>query len=331
MSSSRRKFFGQLAATGAMLGLSPALFSFSEKKKKTPVKTRYKSGLVLSTWDHGMAANDVAMATLKGGGHALDMAEAGVRHTESDLTNLSVGLGGLPDRDGNTTLDACIMDWQHKVGSVAFVQGFAHPISIARGVLEKTPHAMVVGKGAEDFAIELGMERSDFKSPEAQKAWKEWLKTSEYKPIINIENHDTIGLLAMDYLGQISGACTTSGLAYKMHGRVGDSPIIGAGLYIDNEIGGATCTGLGETVIRSCTSFLVVELMRQGATAQEACEESIARLYKNNSFVKDEFQVGVLAVDISGKTGGYGLREGFSYALCKEGKNAMFKANALLR
>jgi len=326
MSSNRRKFLGQLAATGALLGMSPALFSFSEKKRKPAEKVRYTKGLVLSTWDHGIAANDAAMDALKKGGHALDMAEMGVWKTESDLTNLSVGLGGLPDREGRTTLDACIMDWQHKVGSVAFVQGFEHPISIARAVLEKTPHAMIVGKGAEQFALEQGFKHSDYVNPEANKAWKEWLKTSEYKPIINVENHDTIGLLAMDYEGRISGACTTSGLSYKMHGRVGDSPIIGAGLYIDNEIGGATCTGLGETVIRSCTSFLVVELMRQGATAQEACEEAIARLKSNNSFMTDEFQVGVLALDKAGVTGGFGLRGGFTYALCKDGKNEMYTA-----
>jgi N4-(beta-N-acetylglucosaminyl)-L-asparaginase len=223
------------------------------------------------------------------------------------------------------------MDWQHKVGSVAFVQGFEHPISIARAVLEKTPHAMIVGKGAEQFALEQGFKHSDYVNPEAHKAWKEWLKTSEYKPIINVENHDTIGLLAMDYEGRISGSCTTSGLSYKLHGRVGDSPIIGAGLYIDNEVGGATCTGLGETVIRSCTSFLVVELMRQGATAQQACEEAIARLKSNNAFMTDEYQVGVLAVDKAGEIGRFGLRSGFTYALCKDGKNEMFTADSLIR
>ena len=331
MSSNRRKFLGQLAATGALLGMSPALFSFSEKKKKPVEKVRYTKGLVLSTWDHGIAANDAAMDALKKGGNALDMAEMGVWKTEADLTNLSVGLGGLPDREGRTTLDACIMDWQHKVGSVAFVQGFEHPISIARAVLEKTPHAMIVGKGAEQFALEQGFKHSDYINPEAHKAWEEWLKTSEYKPVINIENHDTIGLLAMDYEGRISGACTTSGLSYKLHGRVGDSPIIGAGLYIDNEVGGATCTGLGETVIRSCTSFLVVELMRQGATAQEACEEAIARLKSNNAFMTDEYQVGVLAVDKAGVTGAYGLRSGFTFALCKEGNNQMYTAGSLIR
>lgn len=329
MSDSRRKFLKQAGAISAFIGLSSAAWAIPDKKKKE-IKSRYKGGIVLSTWDHGLAANDAAMEAMKAGGNALDMAEKGVMKTESDLTNLSVGLGGLPDRDGHTTLDACIMDWEHRVGSVAFVEGFEHPVSIARAVLEKTPHAMMVGEGAELYALSLGMKRSDYKNPAAEKEWKHWLKTSEYKPVINIENHDTIGLLAMDGEGRISGACTTSGLAYKMHGRVGDSPIIGAGLYIDNEIGGATCTGLGETVIRSCTSFLVVELMRQGASPQEACEEAIARLHKNNAFMKDEYQVGVLALRVDGEIGAFGLRKGFTYALAKEMKNEMGKAGSLL-
>jgi N4-(beta-N-acetylglucosaminyl)-L-asparaginase len=325
--NSRRSFLTKLGLTGMAAIAAPGIFARSNKKK---IFKRSLSPVVISTWDHGIAANDAAMQALKIGGNALDMVEKGVYETESDLKNLSVGLGGLPDRDGITTLDASIMDFTHRAGSVACVSGYAHPISIARGVMEKTPHAMLVGEGAEQFAAALKFEHSDYKNPEAQKAWKEWLKTSEYKPIINIENHDTIGLLAQDSEGRLAGACTTSGLAYKMHGRVGDSPIIGAGLYVDNEIGSATCTGLGETVIRSCTSFLVVELMRQGATPQEACEEAIARLHQNNSFMKDEYQVGVLALRIDGEYGAYGLRKGFTYALCKEGKNSLKTAGSLL-
>jgi len=326
--STRRGFLSKLTLIGVGLTASPLLMAEVFKKKKKIL--RNNNPRVISTWDHGLAANDAAMQALKNGGDALDMAEKGVFNTESDLKNLSVGLGGLPDRDGITTLDASIMDFKHRAGSVACVSGYAHPISIARGVLEKTPHAMLVGEGAEQFAKSMNFERSDYSNPEAQKAWKEWLKTSEYKPIINIENHDTIGLLAQDSKGQLAGACTTSGLAFKMHGRVGDSPIIGAGLYVDNEIGAATCTGLGETVIRSCTSFLVVELMRQGASPQDACEEAIKRLYSNNSFMTDEYQVGVLALRADGETGAFGLRKGFTYALCENGRNELKEANSLL-
>ncbi|MFM7722379.1 MAG: N(4)-(beta-N-acetylglucosaminyl)-L-asparaginase [Bacteroidota bacterium] len=326
--SSRRGFLSRLALLGAGIAASPLVLGEVLKKKKSIA--RNVKPIVISTWDHGVAANDAAMQALKSGGDALDMAEKGVYNTESDLKNLSVGLGGLPDRDGITTLDASIMDYKHRAGSVACVSGYAHPISIARGVLEKTPHAMLVGEGAEQFAASLKYEKSSYTNPEAQKAWKEWLKTSEYKPIINIENHDTIGLLAQDSKGQLAGACTTSGLAFKMHGRVGDSPIIGAGLYVDNEIGAATCTGLGETVIRSCTSFLVVELMRQGASPQEACEEAIKRLYANNSFMTDEYQVGVLALRADGEFGAFGLRKGFTYAICENGKNELKEAKSLI-
>jgi N4-(beta-N-acetylglucosaminyl)-L-asparaginase len=326
--NTRRGFLSRFALLGIGVAASPTILASTLKKKKSI--GRSSSPKVISTWDHGIAANDAAMQALKSGGDALDMAEKGVYNTESDLKNLSVGLGGLPDRDGITTLDASIMDYKHRAGSVACVSGYAHPISIARAVLEKTPHAMLVGDGAEQFAKSLNFEKSDYQNPEAQKAWKEWLKTSEYKPIINIENHDTIGLLAQDAKGQLAGACTTSGLAFKMHGRVGDSPIIGAGLFVDNAVGAATCTGLGETVIRSCTSFLVVELMRQGMDPQEACEEAIRRLYENNSFMTDEYQVGVLALRTDGEIGAFGLRKGFTYAVCENGKNELKEAKSLI-
>jgi N4-(beta-N-acetylglucosaminyl)-L-asparaginase len=324
----RRSFLFTSAVSAAALALS----SFTEKKKpkKTTSAKRYTGGLVLSTWNHGIAANEAAWLKLKEGGNATDMAENGVRVTENDIHNQSVGLSGMPDRDGHTTLDACIMDKLGRAGSVCFAEKIPNPVTIARLVMEKTPHVMIVGEGAQKLSLEHGIPLSDFVNPKTQEEYKKWLEKSEYKPIINVENHDTIGLLAMDAAGDLAGACTTSGLAFKMRGRVGDSPIIGAGLYVDNEIGAATCTGLGETVLRSCTSFLTVELMRNGATPQEACEEAIKRLYKINSFMKDEYQVGLLAVNTAGEVGAYALRPGFTYALCKEGKNVEVKSNSLL-
>jgi isoaspartyl peptidase/L-asparaginase-like protein (Ntn-hydrolase superfamily) len=322
----RRSFLKKSIALTTALPIFNVLKSFAS----SPIKASKPNGLIVSTWDAGIRANAAAWKIIGSNGTALDAVEAGVKITELE-NNCCVGLNGRPDRDGFVTLDACIMDDKNRCGSVAMLQKIKHPISVARAVMEKTPHVMLVGEGAQQFALEQGFKHSDYVNPEAHKAWEEWLKTSEYKPVINIENHDTIGLLAMDYDGKISGSCTTSGLSYKLHGRVGDSPIIGAGLYIDNEVGGATCTGLGETVIRSCTSFLVVELMRQGATAQEACEEAIARLKSNNAFMTDEYQVGVLAVDKAGDTGAYGLRSGFTFALCKEGKNQMYTAGSLIR
>jgi isoaspartyl peptidase/L-asparaginase-like protein (Ntn-hydrolase superfamily) len=271
------------------------------------------SPVVISTWDFGMEANEVAWKYLAEGDRALDAVEQGIRVPEADPDNLSVGLGGLPDRDGVVTLDACIMDENDRAGSVTFLRDIVHPISVARLVMETTPHVMLSGDGALQFALENGFKKQDLLTEKARKAWEEWKVKSQYKPAVNIENHETIGLLAMDKMGKIAGGCSTSGLAYKMHGRVGDSPIIGAGLYIDNEVGGAVATGLGELVMRTLSAFLVVELMRNGLSPQEACREAIMRIVKKNPDV-GEVQVGILALNKEGETGSYSLQPGFTYA-----------------
>jgi N4-(beta-N-acetylglucosaminyl)-L-asparaginase len=237
-----------------------------------------------------------------------------------------VGRGGLPDRDGRVTLDACIMNEFGDCGSVACLEHIVNPISVARRVMEKTPHVMLVGDGALEFAIAQGFKKEKLLTENSEKAWREWLKESQYKPIINIENHDTIGMLAIDVNGNLSGSCTTSGLAYKMHGRVGDSPIIGAGLYVDNEIGAACATGLGETVIRQCGSFLVVELMRQGRTPEEACKEAVARIVKHEKDVKD-LQVGFLAINKQGEYGSYAIHPGFNFALHNKEGNSLISSD----
>ncbi len=329
----RRKFLktGLLGSAAVGLGLYSCGPQQAQDKSKGAIKTpiTFKDGLVISTWDAGITANEAAWKALESGGNALDMAEKGVNDTESNFKNLSVGLGGLPDREGHTTLDSCIMNSDGMAGSVMFLEHIKHPASVARRVMEKTPHVQLVGEGAYEFAISEGFPHDDFVSEEAQRAWKEWLKESQYKPIVNIENHDTIGLLTMDRNGDLAGACTTSGLAYKMRGRVGDSPIIGAGLYVDNEIGAATSTGLGEAVIRTCGSFLVVELMRNGATPQEACEEAVKRIQKRHANFKD-FQVGFLAVNKSGEIGAYAVQPGFSYALHRNNQNILLKSGSLI-
>ncbi len=290
------------------------------------------SPIVISTWDFGIEANAAAWKVLKSGGRALDAVEQGVWVPEGDPNNQTVGLGGFPDRDGHVTLDACIMDDAGNCGSVAALEYIVHPISVARRVMEKTPHVMLVGDGALQFALEQGFKKENLLTPASEKAWKEWLKTSEYKPVMNIENkafapkmlpgnqynHDTIGMLAMDAQGNLSGACTTSGMAYKLRGRVGDSPIIGAGLYVDNEVGGATSTGVGEEVIRNVGSFLVVELMRQGYPPEEACKEAVMRIVKKKPQTAKEIQVGFLALNKKGEYGAYALQKGFSYAVCNE-------------
>lgn len=282
--------------------------------------------IVISTWDFGIIANKEAWKTLVKGGRALDAVEAGVRVPEADMKNHTVGRAGYPDRDGHVTLDACIMDEFGNCGAVAAIENIAHPISVARKVMEKTPHVMLVGDGAAQFAVEQGFKREKLLTPESEKAWKEWLKTAKYAPLANIENkqhvpgskynHDTIGMLAIDAKGNISGACTTSGMAFKLHGRVGDSPIIGAGLYVDNEVGGATSTGVGEEVIRNVGSFLVVELMRQGASPEDACKEAVRRIIKKKPQTAKDIQVGFLAINKKGEYGAYAIQSGFSFAVC---------------
>ena len=314
------------------MGALPFLSFKGLERKPTLTKKRYQKGLVLSTWNFGLKANEAAVESFQNGGKALDMVEAAGRRMEDDLNELSIGLGGFPDRDGHTTLDACIMNHQGKAGSVCFLEQIKHPVSVARAIMEKTPHVVLVGEGAQQFALSNGFERDTYKNPEAVKAWKEWLVKSEYKPIINIENHDTIGILAMDGQGDLGGACTTSGLAFKMRGRVGDSPIIGSGLYLDNEVGAATATGLGETILRSCSSFLIVELMRQGMHPQAACEEAIKRLVKINEHILKvaDYQACFLACNIQGEVGAYSVHPGFTYAIWREGKAEVAPSKSLL-
>ncbi len=285
--------------------------------------------LVISTWDFGKSANAEAWKVLNAGGRSLDAVEKGVQVPEGDPNETSVGLGGLPDRDGRVTLDACIMDEFANCGAVACLEHIVHPISVARMVMEKTPHVMLVGDGALQFALANGFKKEKLLTPESAKVWKEWLKKAEYKPVANIENHDTIGMLALDSNQNLSGACTTSGMAFKMRGRVGDSPIIGAGLFVDNEIGAATSTGVGEEVIRICGSHLVVELMRQGNSPQEACEKAVTRIVKNQPLKSKDMQVGFLAINKAGAYGAYALQKGFTFALCSnEVPNSIFQAKS---
>ena len=285
--------------------------------------------MVISTWRHGLAANEAAMDSLLNGGKAIDAVEIGVKVPEADPESMSVGLGGLPDRDGKVTLDACIMDETGNCGSVSFLQHIKHPISVARKVMDETPHVMLSGEGALQFALEQGFPKEDLLTETAEKRWKEWLKEYKYKPIINVENHDTIGLLALDNKGDISGACTTSGISWKMHGRVGDSPVIGAGMFVDNEVGGCCATGVGEAVLKTLGSFLIVELMRQGATPQEACEEGIARIVKNQNY--KDMQIGYLAINKEGEHGSYAVHPGFNYALHQKGENKLIDSNSFMK
>jgi N4-(beta-N-acetylglucosaminyl)-L-asparaginase len=318
--SNRRDFIqaSMLAASAVALPrASPTLAAVAAKAR------------IVSTWNFGIAANQSAWAVLSNGGSVLDAVEAGARVPEADVNNHSVGKGGYPDRDGIVTLDASIMHGDGRCGAVAGLEQIAHPISVARRVMEQTPHVLLVGEGALQFALKQGFQKENLLTPEAHKDWLEWLKTSKYEPRINRENleyrnslpggednHDTIGMLALDERGQMAGACTTSGMAWKLRGRVGDSPIIGAGLYVDGDVGGATSTGVGEEVIRNAGSFLVVELMRQGRTPQQACEEAVRRIVKKHPDGAKKLQVGFLALNRDGDVGAYAIHKGFSYAVC---------------
>lgn len=299
----------------------------------------HRGARVVSTWDFGVAANHAAWAQLGKGHSALDAVEAGARVPEADLRNHSVGKGGYPDRDGKVTLDSSIMDAEGRCGAVAALEHVTHAVSVARRVMEHTPHVLLAGDGALQFALEQGFEKENLLTPPAEKAWHDWLRQADYQPRINSEvrdygagmpgdadNHDTIGILALDERGHLAGACTTSGMAWKLHGRVGDSPIVGAGLYVDGEVGGATSTGVGEEVIRNAGSFLVVELMRQGRSPGEACREAVMRIVKKRPRKAKDLQVAFLAMNRDGEVGAFAIQHGFSYAVCDAGDQSALVA-----
>ncbi|MEZ4983545.1 MAG: N(4)-(beta-N-acetylglucosaminyl)-L-asparaginase [Saprospiraceae bacterium] len=323
MASSRRKFI-----KNAALGMAAFPLSAGYRHEATP--SAIQGAIVLSTWDNGIRANEVAWEVLRAGGRALDAVEAGVRVNEANPLDQSVGYGGRPDRTGRVTLDACIMDEHANIGSVACLEHIKHPISVARAVMEKTPHTMLVGDGALAFALEQGFPKEKLLTPASEAEYKAWLETSNYQPKANIENHDTIGMIARDAHGNFSGACTTSGMAYKMQGRVGDSPLIGAGLYVDNEVGAATATGHGEEVMRIVGSHLVVELMRQGRSPQKACREAVQRvvnLMQQRGKSLCDIQVGFIAIDRKGRYGGWSVQQGFTFALHTAAGAELLQAN----
>jgi N4-(beta-N-acetylglucosaminyl)-L-asparaginase len=339
--STRRKF----VQSSVFSSIALLIGKKTTARQPAPYSVTKNDPIVISTWDFGKAANAGAWEVLRNGGRALDAVEAGVKIPEADPTNQTIGYGGLPDRDGRVTLDACIMDEKYNCGSVMCLEHVIHAISVARLVMEKTPHIVLTGDGALQFALANGFKKENLLTPESEKAWKEWLKTSKYEPVMNIENklynkendpmpggpnnHDTIGMLAMDAHGNMSGACTTSGMAFKMHGRVGDSPIIGAGLYVDNEIGAATSTGVGEEVIRIVGSHLVVELMRQGLSPEAACKEAVERIIRRGPARAKTLQVGFLALNKKGQYGAYALQKGFSYAVKSNKEETVYKGKSI--
>jgi N4-(beta-N-acetylglucosaminyl)-L-asparaginase len=338
----RRKFLQISAFTAPLISIKNSVNSGDAIKP-----------IVLSTWGQNVKANAAAWEILANGGRALDAVEEGVKIPEADPSDTSVGYGGLPDRDGKVTLDACIMDEHANIGAVMALEYIMHPISVARLVMEKTPHVQLAGEGALQFALSNGFEKINLLTPESERNWKDWLKTSKYDPMITpdiiekgdgkalhdqasynwpvaILNHDTIGMVAIDGKGNLSGACTTSGLAFKMHGRVGDSPIIGAGLYVDNEVGAATSTGVGEEVVRICGSHTVVELMRQGYSPETACKKAVERMIKLRGETTKKLQVGFIALNKKGQFGGYAIQNDFTYGVQTNTGNKIFNSKYLV-
>ena len=319
----KRRDFIKSGAIGLVAASSLLNNCDSQIKKVT------NSPIILSTWNHGIPANKAAMDVLNDNGTALDAVEAGVRVTEADPSSQSVGLGGRPDQDGHVTLDACIMNSDGNAGSVAFLRDIKHPISVARKVMEQTDHVMLVGEGAKRFALENGFQEENLLTDKSKEEWLQWKRDNSIKDSWGPnDEHDTISTLARDNKGNLSGACTTSGLAYKLHGRVGDSPIIGAGMFVDNEIGAVGATGKGEEVIKTCGSFLVVELMRQGYSAMDACEEAVKRIIRKQSG-KSDFQIGYIALRKDGQVGFSAIHDGFQYALYKKNENKLYDVKGI--
>ena len=315
MKSTRRQFLRH-TALGSLA--APTLNKILDAPATINPPADLPEPLVISTWNYGPPTNGAAWEIVAKGGRAVDAVQAGVMIPEADPNITSVGRGGFPDRDGRVTLDACIMDDMGACGSVCMLEHIVHPVAVARLVMEKTPHVMLVGDGALQFALESGFKKEALLTDKAKAAWQDWLKEKKYRPVINFERHDTIGMLALDQKGNLGGACTTSGLAFKMHGRVGDSPIIGAGLFVDNEVGAATSTGLGEYMIKTLSSFLIVELMRQGASPADACKEAAKRIVAKYSNYTD-FQAAFIAVNKQGQVGSYAIHPGFNYGVTKKG------------
>jgi len=322
--------------------MSGMAFSFFKTSWGQNLSAGFKP-IVLSTWYNQREANIDAWSILSQNGTALDAVEKGVMNAENDLNNCCVGLAGNPDRTGIVTLDACIMNHKYEIGAVGALEKIKHPIQVARAIMEKSPHVMLVGAGAQDFALANGFSLESGKlSSHAEKAFEEWKLRNEFdhknvekkkvefltKPDreqpkgksmkVDEFNHDTIGMIALDSFGNLSGACTTSGLGFKMRGRLGDSPIIGAGLYVDNEVGAATATGHGEEVIRICGSHMVVEFMRLGLSPELACKKAVERILRRTPRKLEDLQIGFIALNKYGEFGSYALQKGFDFAVKSE-------------
>ncbi len=309
MLTTRRVFLHHSLSIASVVGANGLLGSAQAKEKGM---ARTTDPVIVSTWPFGKASNDEALRILTQGGSGLDAVEKGIWVTENDLSNSSVGAGGMPNAKGVVQLDACIMSGPgHRAGSVAAIEGIRHPISAARRVMEKTKHVMLVGSGAREFALKEGLETAEMPTEARRREWLLWKSKQENA---DGKNHDTIALILLAPDGHFYGGCSTSGWAYKLSGRVGDSPIIGGGLYVDDQVGAAGATGLGENVMRYCGSFQVVSFMQRGATPTEACLETVKAIARKDPKGSD-LSINFIAVDKKGRYGAAGSAQGFSYSV----------------
>ncbi len=323
MLTNRRSFLKQSTViTVGTAAVGPSKLSIGENKKMPKVV----EPVIVSTWPFGKASNDEALRILTMGGSGLDAIEKGIWITENDLGNGSVGAGGIPNAEGVVQLDACIMSGPgHRAGSVAAIEGVRHPISAARKVMEKTKHVMLVGTGAKAFALKEGLETAQMPIESRRQEWLKWKSNQEKNAA---KNHDTIALILLAPDGHFYGGCSTSGWAYKLNGRVGDSPIIGGGLYVDDDVGAAGATGLGENVMRYCGSFQVVSFMQRGASPVEACMETVKAIARKDPKGAD-LSINFIAVDKQGRYGAAGSAEGFSYSVTTTAFSKVLSAAAL--
>ncbi len=317
MQYNRREILATAAASTAALGLAGQLSAQSPSARSTSLRRP----CFVSTWRFGKAANDAALQVAQSGKSLLDAIEHGIMLVERDAANSSVGLGGTPNSAGVVQLDACIMVGPgHKAGSVAALEGFVHPISVARGVMETTAHVMLVGDGAAEFARHEGFHAAELLTDDQRRAFQEWKakqEQQETRPPAAV-GHDTIALVGVDQTKNMAGGCSTSGMGYKLPGRVGDSPILGSGLYVDNEVGAAGATGVGENVMRFCGSFMVVEGMRHGLSPLDACVGAIRRIARLDGRPLSELHINFIALSRDGIAAAAGTDESFEYAVTCE-------------
>ena len=317
----RRTFMKSVAAAAAV---SASKSSSAQSAEGGPV--------FLSTWAHGKPANERAAEVFKAGGSLLDAVEKGINVPESDPNVTSVGYGGLPNEEGVVELDAAIMDGtRHHAGAVASLRSIKNPISVARKVLEKTRHTTLAGEGAFRFALKMGFKPEQLLTPESLKKWLEWKAKPDRQTFwADASNHDTIGMVATDGKGHVVSGCSTSGLAWKIAGRVGDSPLVGCGVYADDNVGAASATGDGDLMTNYCTSVSIVHMMAGGASPQDACVELLQHMVKTDPKNRTAY-VCVIAINNRGEIGAAAMHSShpLKYALWRNGESQLLDSVVL--